>query len=267
MPTTFDWQGHRGSRGLYPENTIPAMLHAIDLGVTTLEMDAVITKDRQVVLSHEPFFNHEITTLPNGETVTEKEEKDHNIYKLNYNEVKDYDVGIKPHPRFPDQKKLRVFKPRLADVIDQVEEYKNYPIWYNIETKTKPSTDNIYHPPPAEFITLLLQVIEEKGIRDRVIIQSFDIRTLQYLHKHYPLVKTALLVESVGGVKQNIEELGFTPDIYSPEHRLVSPATVTKCREMGMKIIPWTVNEVKRMKKLKSWGVDGIITDYPNLIF
>ncbi len=268
---SFDWQGHRGCRGLYPENTIPAMLYAIDIGVTTLEMDAVITKDKQVVLSHEPFFNHEITTKPNGSYVLESEEKDLKIYEMSYEEVSTFDVGLKAHPRFPEQKKIRVVKPRLADVIDSVEAYtasKKLPAkFYNIETKSQPSTDNIYHPAPAEFVDLLMQVITDKKIERRTIIQSFDIRTLQYLHQKYPSIKTALLVEDSSSLQTHIAKLGFTPTIYSPEFELVNKELVKQCKLMGMQIIPWTVNDVTKMKELKEMGVDGIITDYPNLLF
>jgi len=96
----FDVEGHRGSRGLMPENTIPAMLKAVDLGVTTLEMDAVVTKDKQVVLSHEPFFNHEISTKPDGTEVKQEEERSLNIYQMDYSQVKQFDVGMRTHPRF-----------------------------------------------------------------------------------------------------------------------------------------------------------------------
>ena len=135
----FDLQGHRGSRGLMPENTIPAMLKAVDLGVTTLEMDAVITKDKQVILSHEPFFNHEITTKPIGSFVTEAEEKSLNIYGMTYAETQTFDVGLKAHPKFSRQQKMRATKPLLSAVIDNVEAYcksKNLRLpFYNIETK------------------------------------------------------------------------------------------------------------------------------------
>src|SRR5215510_16338274 len=89
--SSFDKEGHRGCRGLMPENTIAAMLHALDLGVTTLEMDAVITKDNKVILSHEPFFNHDITTKPDGSFIDQKEEKNYNIYKMTYAETQKYD--------------------------------------------------------------------------------------------------------------------------------------------------------------------------------
>ena len=269
----FDYQGHRGSRGLMPENTIPAMIKAIDLGVTTLEMDAVVTKDKQVILSHEPFFNHEITTKPKGTYVTEAEEKSLNIYGMTYAETQTFDVGLKPHPKFKQQQKMRATKPLLSAVIDSVEAYcqsKNLRLpFYNIETKTKPSTDNLFHPSPAEFVELLMDVIRNKKIEDRVIIQSFDPRTLQYLHAKFPGIKTALLIEDFDKrvLDVQLQELGFTPTIYSPAHILVNLALIKACHDKGMQVIPWTVNDAQTMKVLKDMGVDGLITDYPNLIF
>jgi glycerophosphoryl diester phosphodiesterase len=266
----FDKQGHRGCRGLMPENTLSAMLKAVDLGVTTLEMDVVVTADKQVVLSHEPFFNHEITTRPDSSFVTEAEEKSLNIYKMNYAEVVKYDVGRKPHPRFPKQEKIPAIKPRLADVItaieSKVEEKKKRP-FYNIETKCSPFSDNIYHPQPAELVELLMAVINEKGIAQRVIIQSFDFRSLQYLHQKYPDIRTAMLIEDYDTTSfaGNLAKLGFTASIYSPHFSLVTEELVKKCREKKMKLIPWTVNEKATIDRLKKMGVDGIITDYPNL--
>ena len=111
----FDIEGHRGCRGLMPENTIPAMMKALELGVTTLEMDAVITKDKQVILSHEPFFNHDITTGPDGKYVTEQDERSLNIYKMTYAQTQTYDVGLKPHPRYPNQRRLKATKPVLKE--------------------------------------------------------------------------------------------------------------------------------------------------------
>lgn len=269
--TVFDKEGHRGCRGLMPENTIPAMKKAVDLGVTTLEMDAVITKDGQVILSHEPFFNHEITTKPDGSFVKEEEEKSLNIYKMTYAETQRFDVGLKPHPRFPQQQKTAAHKPLLRQLIDTIKTYcqqtgKPFPQW-NIETKTQPQTDGVYHPAPAEFVETLMNVIKEKGIEQNVIIQSFDFRTLQYLHQHYPQMRTAMLVE--GYDKRSLDELlkalGFTPTIFSPDQSLVNKELVERCHQKGINVIPWTVNQVDEMRKLVALGVDGIITDYPNL--
>ncbi len=269
---SFDVQGHRGCRGLMPENTIPAMYRAIELGVTTLEMDAVITKDNQVVVSHEPFFNHEITTRPDGKQVLENEERTLNIYKMNYEEVRLFDVGKKVHPRFGRQEKMAVSKPRLTDLIDSVEWYckqkkLNSPA-FNIETKTLPQSDGLYHPPPAEFVETLMSVIRSKGIQKRTTIQSFDFRTLQYVHQKYPSMKTAMLIEDFDkrSLEEQLKELGYTPQIYSPAYELLNDSLVEKCHKLKMKVIPWTVNAKETLDKLKKMGVDGIITDYPDLI-
>lgn len=267
----FDKEGHRGCRGLMPENTIAAMKKAVDLGVTTLEMDAVITKDGEVVLSHEPFFNHEITTKPDGSFVRESEEKNLNIYRMSYAEVKTFDVGLKPHPRFPQQQKLAAAKPLLHDVIDTIKLYcgqkgVSFP-QFNIETKSKPTTDGIYHPAPAEFVEKLMAVIRQKNIEASVIIQSFDFRTLQYLHQHYPTIRTAMLIEDYD--KRSVDELlaalGFTPTIFSPASVLATKEVIDNCHQKGMKVIPWTVNESTEIKSLIQRGVDGIISDYPSL--
>ena len=267
----FDKQAHRGGRGLWPENTIPAMINSIGWGVTTLEMDVVISKDKKVVLSHEPFFNHDITTKPDGSFIDEKDERNFNMYKINYSEIAKYDVGMKPHPRFPKQEKMRVSKPLLADVLDSVKIYmmmarRPFP-FYNIETKTEVATDKIFHPGPAEFVDLLMQVIKEKGVEEQVIIQSFDMRTLQYLHKKYPSIKTALLVEAVNrnSFRKQIKDLGFIPTIYSPEQTLVTANLISECHARNIKIIPWTVNEKKKIRNFKEMGVDGVISDYPDL--
>ena len=271
LTSDFDKQGHRGCRGLMPENTIPAMLNAIGLGVTTLEMDVCISKDKKVFLSHEAFFNHEITTKPDGGFIDEKDEKSFNMYQMNYADIIKYDVGMKPHPRFPDQQKMKAVKPLLSDLFKAVKEYmttarRPFPL-YNIETKCMPETDNKYHPEPTEFVELLMKVIKENEMEDYVIIQSFDFRTLQYLHKNYHAIKTAMLVEadSKSSFRKQIKDIGFTPTIYSPELIMVIPELIKDCHELNIKIIPWTVNEKSKIDELKKMGVDGIITDYPNL--
>jgi glycerophosphoryl diester phosphodiesterase len=269
----IDKQGHRGCRGLLPENSLPAMLRALQLGVNTLEMDISFTKDKQVILSHEPFFNHEITTKPDGRFVEEADEKSLNIYQMNFAEVEKFDVGMKPHPRFPQQQKMKVAKPLLKNLIDSVVVYcqKNKLIlpYFNIETKTKPETDNIFHPAPKEFVDLLVRILEEKKIADHCIIQSFDVRTLQYLHATYPQFQTALLIEDFDkrSIEEQMKTLGFIPSIYSPHFSLVNDAVMNYCKQNNVKVIPWTVNDLKEMKRLVQLGVAGIISDYPNLFF
>lgn len=264
----IDLQGHRGARGLMPENTWFAFKKALDLGVKTLEMDVVITKDNKVLVSHEPWFSHEICLTPQGETISSLDEKSHRIYEMTFEETKSYDCGSKDHSRFPEQKKMAVSKPLLSSVIDSAEAYAKRigrPLpQYNIETKTNPSGDGVYHPDPEEFVSLLMDVVEEKGISDRVIIQSFDFRTLRVVKREYPEVETAALIEKPGSAKNYLQELGFTPDIYSPDYHLVDEELISFAEEKGMKVIPWTVNDKSDMKELIEMGVDGIITDYPD---
>ncbi|GGE53838.1 glycerophosphoryl diester phosphodiesterase [Pedobacter psychrotolerans] len=266
----FDVQGKAGARGIMPENTIEGMLKALDLGVTTLEMDAVISKDKQVVLSQEPYFNNEISLLPNGKPISFKDQKNYNIYQMDYEQVKKFDVGSKIHARFPGQMKFKAYKPLLSKTIDAVEAYvKEHrlakPV-YSIETKTIKNGDNEFHPEPAEFVELIMDVVNTKKIAKRVIIESFDMRTLQYLHEKYPKVKTSLLIDEKEPFEDYIEKLGFNPTIYSPYSVLVGKGLVDRCHEMGIKIIPWTVNTVKDLKYFMSLGVDGVITDFPNLM-
>lgn len=267
----FDKEAHRGGRGLMPENTIPAMLNAINLGVTTLEMDAGISRDKQVVVSHDPYFNPDITTTPEGGYLTKQEASSRLLYSMDYDSIKKYDVGLKPHPGFPRQKKLAVHKPLLSDLIQATESYAKQkgvtPLWYNIETKSTPSGDGKRHPAPEEFVDLLMLVIQKEGIASRTVVQSFDPRTLQVLHRKYPDMKTSLLIEGneKRSLEEQLQELGFIPFVYSPNYALVSKQLVKACHEKGMKVVPWTLNTTELINKAKEAGVDGIITDYPDL--
>jgi glycerophosphoryl diester phosphodiesterase len=268
---TFDKQGHRGCRGLMPENTIPAMIKALDLGVTTLEMDAVVTKDKKVVLSHDTWFAKDITTKPDGTYMGEREERKFNIYWMTYEQVKTFDVGLKPHPSFPKQQKMEAVKPLLTDVIDSAEQHatrtKRALPFYNIETKSDLQFDGVFHPKAEEFVDLIMSVVVNKKIEDRVIIQSFDFRTLQYLHKKYPTIKTAMLIEQADtrDLAGQLKDLGFNPTIYSPAFKLVNESLVKKCHKQNIRIIPWTVNTKEEIAILKKMGVDGLISDYPDL--
>jgi glycerophosphoryl diester phosphodiesterase len=270
MPgSSFDFEGHRGARGLMPENTIPAMKAGIDNGITTVELDAIITKDNKVIVSHDPYFSDVITTTPDGKYLSKKEAEQLALYKMTYDEIEKYDVGMKPHPGFPQQQKIKVHKPLLSVLIDSVESYaasKGKVIRYNIEIKSKSTTDGIYHPAPEPFSEFLIDILKDKNILDRTVIQSFDVRPLQYIHAKYPSIKLSYLVEATAAPLQDeIGKLGFIPDTYSPNFAIVTKELVQQCHQKGIKVLPWTVDTVSEMKKLIAMGVDGIITDYPNL--
>lgn len=259
----FDLQGHRGARGLYPENSMVAFAKAIELGVNTLELDVVVTKDDQLLVSHDPFFNHIICLDSLGKTINKEDELQLNIYKTLYSQVKEYDCGSINHPQFPEQQKIKASKPLLLDVIEQSELLSEQKINYNIEIKSTPEGDTIYHPTPQVFADLFVSTIKGLIPLDRLTIQSFDFRVLRYLHDTYPEYQLAALVYK-GDVKTNLDALGFVPNSYSPEHSILTPEIVSELHAKGMKVIPWTINETSRMNTLLSWGVDGIITDYPD---
>lgn len=262
----IDIQGHRGARGLMPENTIPAFLYAVDLGVTTLELDLVVSKDGELVVSHEPYFSHEMCADSIGQRIAS--DTLYNIYQMTYEEVSQFDCGSLEHPRFPNQQKMKIGKPLFKDMISAVEDHlvKNRlpKVNYNIELKTNAATDNIYHPTPEEFSELVYEEVSVLKIWNRVNIQSFDFRTLQYFRQKYPNVKLALLIENELRWEQNTDSLGFVPDIYSCYYELLSQEIVKNLQKEGLAVIPWTVNNTKDMEQLIEWGVDGIITDYPD---
>lgn len=265
---TIDIQGHRGCRGLLPENTIPAFTYALDLGVNTLELDVVVTKDKVVVVSHEPFLNHEICRTLSGNKIAEAEEKSYNIYELDFAELIQYDCGLEPHSKFPEQKNIPVSKPSLQEMIEASEKRANEtnraaPL-YNIEIKRTKEGDLRYHPDFKEFTDLTMDVISKNNIASRTTVQCFDLEVLQYLKSAYPDQAQVFLVANKKSPMENMEELGHVPQVYSPYYLLVDEDLVEFCKQKKMKLIPWTVNEVVDMKKMIALGVDGIITDYPD---
>ena len=309
MPSTFDLQGHRGARGLLPENTIPAFLLAVELGVTTVELDVVVTRDRRLVASHDPWFDPRICSHPDGRLVTEADRERLAIYRLDYDDVAAFDCGRRGHPDFPRQRPLAVSKPLLSDAVRAVEarvrELGRPPVGYNIETKSRPEWDGTLQAPPEEFVRLLYDELAALGVLERTIVQSFDVRTLQVLRALDPSVVTSLLVEAEKGAGNadrsaavagpapadsppapaapagtegdatsppaatrlgyDFARLGFVPAIYSPDYRLVDAALVAEAHAAGMRVIPWTVNDAEAMARLIGLGVDGLITDYPDV--
>lgn len=264
----FDVQGHRGARGLKPENTIPAFLLALDKGVTTVEMDLAVTQDGKLVLSHEPWMSSEICLDANGKAIAEKDEKKFNIYHMTYAEVQKFDCGSKENAKFPQQEKMTVTKPLLQDVIvaieDHIRSYTRYEVDYNIEIKSSPEGDNKFHPTPEVFSDMVYQLLDEYLPMNRVVIQSFDFRVLKYWHKKYPHVRLAALVENARSIDSNLQSLGFNPSIYSPYFKLLTKSKVTYLHKKRIRVIPWTVNEDSDMLSVKGMGADGFITDYPD---
>ncbi len=268
-PSVFDFEAHRGGRGLMPENTIAAMKNAIDLNATTLELDLQISKDKKVVVSHDSYFHNLFSTTPSGGYLTPQQARKTLLYSMTYDSIRKYDVGLKPHPDFPRQKKVAAVKPLLTALIDSAGAYaasKGRKMQYNMEIKSNKANDNVYHPEPQEFVDLVIGVLKQKNLIDRTIIQSFDIRPLQIIHRLYPRVRLSYLVDKkTGELAQNLKSLGFNPAVYSPESSIVTKEMVDACHQRNIKVIPWTVNEEDAIRSLMKMGVDGIISDYPDL--
>ena len=269
MKQDVEIQGHRGCRGLMPENTIDGFLTALDMGVNTLEMDVVISADGQIVVSHEAYFSHEITTTPSGDTLDIHNEKSFNLFKMSYDSIRKFDVGVKIHPRFPLQKKVAAYKPTLEEVITQCEIHckkigRDLPN-YNIEIKTQNNEGEAYNPDDIAFVNIVLKKVIEKNILERTTIQSFDHDIIKSCHSLYAQAKLVLLVEDTIPALMHLTTIGFTPYAYSPYYKLVNKDLVELCHQKQMKLIPWTVNDAVEVENLIKLGVDGIITDYPDM--
>ncbi len=265
----FDLQGHRGARGLLPENTIPAFLLALDLGVTTLEMDAVINADGQVYLSHDQWMSAKICSYPDGRKVKKREEKGLKIYTMSNAQVRGFDCGSRGHPDFPKQQARKVSKPLLGDMLEAVRlrtaQSGRTPVLFNIEIKSAPQGDGVFHPNVDQYAQTLYDVLKQHGVIKRTSIQSFDPRALEAVHNIDPNIALVLLVDNHRGLQKNLKRLSFKPAIYSPDYRLVNKAMVEAAHAQAIRVIPWTVNDEKTMRKLVLMGIDGLITDYPDL--
>jgi glycerophosphoryl diester phosphodiesterase len=266
----MDLEAHRGGRGLMPENSIQAMTAALDMGVTTLELDLGISKDGQVVVSHDSYMSGDFMLKPDGSVIKKEEEKSLLLYGMDYQLIKSYDGGSKPHPQFPQQKKFKTYKPLFTELIDSVETYIKAhhlkPVHYNVEIKSSPDGDVTAHPEPKVFVKKVMDIVLAKRLSKRMIIQSFDLRPLRILHQDYPKQKLSFLVANKDSYAINIKNLGFTPDAFSPYYLMVTQEMVNAAHEQKVTVIPWTVNTIAEIKKMESFGVDGIISDYPDLL-
>lgn len=265
----FDKQAHRGGRGLLPENTIISEKNAIDYD-NTMEMDLQMTKDKNIVVSHDAFLNHLFVLTPEGEEMTKEDGKSRLIYDMPYDSLVKYDVGSKPHPDFKRQKNVPAVRPLFDVLIDSVEDYakrKGKIASYNIELKTSKKADGKHYPSLEEYVDSVMDIIERKGIGSRIMIQSFDERALNIVHDKWPDIEISYLVwgDEKDDPQGFIDQLGFKPDVFSPNFKTCTRVRIENFHRKNVKVIPWTPNTVEDMQILKDMGVDGEITDYPNL--
>ena len=260
--------GHRGFAGRFPQNTLPGFLEAVDEEVDALELDVVISADQQVVVSHEPYMSADYMLTPSRNRISPEKEKAHNLYEMQYERIRSYEAGLGTDREYPEKASLHTYKPLLRDVFLAVENYIKVrdlkPVEYYIELKSSPENYGIFQPLPSEFAELVLEVIKENNMENRVILQSFDPQLLNQLHEKDPQIRISYLTGEID-LAQQLNELNFVPQIYSPDYRTLENEDMVKLiRQKGMQVIPWTVNSRHHLKKMKRFGVDAIITDYPD---
>jgi len=265
----IELQGHRGGRGLWPENSIYGFFKAIELGVDVIEMDVVVTGDNKILVSHDPFFNPLFCLDPEGKEI--QNEGDYNIYTMSYSEIKKFDCGSKFHPGYPLQEKTPVYKPLLRDVITEVDKkcaaLNIPPIKFNIEIKSEERWYGNHQPANAEdYVQLLLEALGKLSI-DRFNLQSFDTNILRSISQKAPEIRLSYLIEEEQLTASTVDTLDFPIYAISPNYTLLKEELVKQYQDKGLKVIPWTINEKDDMIKLANWGVDGIITDYPDKWF
>jgi glycerophosphoryl diester phosphodiesterase len=262
-----NFQGHRGARGLLPENTILSFQKAIELGAKALEMDVVVSKDKQMVVSHEPWMSHLTCRFPNGQPVAYCDMYKTGFHLMDYDEIAQYDCGSRGNFYFPHQVPMQAYKPTLEAVIREVDAFCELngfekPL-YNIEVKSHPRWYGKYVPYPAAYIQLLMTVLQTLPLH-RFYISSFDPLFLNTVRRKFPAIRLGYLVDNFNDFKTNCKKLGFLPDIYSPYYRFLTRKKIQKWHHLKVKVATWTVNNAVTMQKLLKMGVDSVITDYPD---
>jgi len=279
----FDLQGHRGARGMAPENTLAGFRQALAVGVTTLELDLGVTRDAHLVISHDPRLNPDLTRDGNGAWIAAPGPA---LQTLTLAELQRFDVGrLKPGTRyaqtFAEQQPVdgeRV--PTLAALFEMLRTAA-VPVRFNIETKLSP-LDPELTPDPEAFARLLVDAVQRHGLADRVTVQSFDWRTLRAVQRLAPALPIAALTARLPSI-DNLADARWTAGLrlqdhgdsvprlvkalgaltWSPFHGDLTEAQLAEARALGLKVIPWTVNDPAQIDRLIGWGVDGIISDHP----
>ncbi len=263
----FEIQAHRGGRALFPENTLQAFCHAASLGIRVLELDLLVSNDHQIVVSHDPWLSAPLCSDRYGQPLSVEDRLRYILYEMRYADIASFDCG-KPHPSFPEQVRVAAFKPLLSTVFSEVDScmasagMKRQMI-YNLEIKSWPDKDGLFHPSPDRYAALVVQLVEAAGLSLRVRIQSFDERVVREAWRLNPRICYGLLIEEAKNTSQLFRKLGFVPRYVNPHFSLVDREMTEGLHEQGIAMIPWTVNRRDEMMAMKQIGADGIITDYP----
>ena len=264
----IDVQAHRGGAGLMPENTLSAMRNALDMDVNTLEFDLQLSSDGQVVVSHDNYFHPRYATRPDGSLIQEDDPREY-LYTMPYDSIAKYDVGLRENSVWPNQAKIAEVKPLAGDLIDFAESYAHRPVNYNIEIKSWPGEgEGTLWPDYKTFCDVCVPLLLSKNLGERLIVQCFDTRALEYMHEKWPDLILSFLTEPEEGtdIEAILGKLSFTPQWWSPHYSEVTPQNVRYCHEKGIGVVPWTVDDADEMRRLVDCGVEAIISNYPDLL-
>lgn len=263
----FQIHGHRGYRTKFPENTIEGFREAVRLGVDAIEMDIVVTREKQLLVSHEPWITGEVCLYPSGRSISPEDEARLNIFEMSYEDIRLFDCGSKRHPLFPQQENMLHHKPLLRDVVRILEPYyETHAFYYNVEIKSQRDWYGDFQPEPSEYADIILYELRKFKLMDHVMIQSFDPAILNYLYRRKKSLPLGLLVEEGEDPEEKYEKLLFAPYTVNVHDSLATPSFFDFVCKKGCKSYIWTVNDARRSLELQDIGAGGVITDDPELI-
>ncbi len=253
--------GHRGCRGIMPENTLESFSKALSFNIDGIEWDVVVNKDKQLVISHEEFMDEHYCLDPNGNEIIN--EKNHALFQMTQKEIEQYDCGTKKYSKFPEQIHFKAYKPLVQEALKNID-FKGKAILFEIKSEIRLyGTDQ---PFPDEYVDIILSEVANFKHKELIIFMSFDPAIIELLHLKAPTFPLVYLHEDNGfSVQDILNQLTFKPYALGIYSKFITKKTVLNAHEESIKVFAWTVNEEKEFNRLLETKVDGIITDYPNL--
>lgn len=259
-----EYFGHRGCRGILPENTIIGFNKALELGADGIEWDVIVNKDNELIISHEPYADAQYCLDPSGESFSKKKEKGFNFHKMTTEEIQAFDCGSNGNSKFPEQQKVQSIKPTVQEAFKKVN-IKDKAILFEIKSEEKDY--GTFQPLPKEYAKIIATEIENYAYKSNIIFMCFDANLLNELHKVLPDYRYVYLTYvPLKSIKSFLNDIDFVPYALGMYHVTITKKDVKKSNQAGVKVFAWTVNSEKHCEKLIRYGVEGIITDYPDRI-
>ena len=253
--------GHRGARGEYPENTLRAFIELAKSNITSIELDVVVCKSGELVVSHEPWFNYKFSSSTDF-SITKQNQISYNLYELDYSQIVKFDVGLKQNQDFPNQISYKARKPLLREVLDELMQLQIDELF--IEVKSEENWYGRFQPYPENYATIVINELNGfVSSSDKIIVKSFDYRFMNEFSKKEFHGRRGFLVENKQALNLNLSRLDFIPDFYNPDTQLVTTELIKELDTLNIDHAVWTVNGEEDYYKLKEMGVRRIITDYP----